>query len=181
MSNSKVPMFSYDQLYRLNKPLSKSLFVEFMNNANSNPDNAILTLAREDREVNGVSYPSLYRLYHLYADEDPTEYTFAMEVFGTWDFWENLACHEQVKVHVERMREENRIRQKSKAVRIIMNESVNPRSKSKFTAAKFLYEQGYVTRNPKGRDTANEDKEEKGKVISLVEQDARRLGLSVVK
>lgn len=174
-----MPMFSYDQLYRLNKPMSKSLFVEFMNNANSNPDNAIMTLARTDREVDGVVYPSLYRLYHLYADEDPTEYTFAMEVFGTWDFWENLACHEHVKVHVERMREENRVRQKSKAVRIIMNESVNPRSKSKFTAAKFLYEQGYVTRNQKV--SKDEDKEEKGKVLSFVEADAKRLGLSIVK
>lgn len=81
-------------------------------------------------------------LYLEYAVDDPTEYTFAQEVFGSWDHWLKIQKNKNVLAFIERCREERDIAIESRAIKQIMDEAES--GKNSFQAAKFLATKGYT-------------------------------------
>ena len=84
-----------------NKILTQSLFLETNQNTTYLP---IFTLKEYDWERDGKFYPSLKKIYLQIAE--PTEYEFAMSIFGSWRIWQRICNNGQVKKEVELWREE---------------------------------------------------------------------------
>ena len=110
-------------------------------------------------------------IYREYCDNDPTEYDFAIHVFGEWEIWEKICSAPSVAPYVEKLRKENQIRQKSKAMKQIMLQSLD----GKYSASKFLFDNNITSKKP----TKAEKKAETGKVVSMVKDDAIRLGIPI--
>ena len=157
-------MFTHNQLHVNNVQMSRALFSDV-----TSSEYNIMSL--EDK-TSGL--PCLRDLYMELTLDDPTEYTFAIEVFNTWDFWENLSTSSVIQPIVDKWRKENMIRQKMIAVRALKQEAAN--GKSKATAAKWLFDNGFTAAKPKDED--------KKKIVSTIdkktEDDMKRLGLKVV-
>lgn len=158
-------MFSHNQLHVNNVPMSRALFIDVLKSEYN-------ILALEDTTT---KYPCLRELYMNLTLNDPTEYTFATEVFNTWEFWEKLSESAIIRPVVDKWRKENMIRQKSLAVQAMKSEAAF--GKSKATAARWLYDNGFTSPKPKG--------EEKKEIVKQVDKDTeadmKRLGLSVIK
>lgn len=109
---------------------------------------------------------------------DPTEYDAAMQLIGNWDHWLVLLDNPVFLKEVEKWRLEVEVKLRSQALRQLMKQSKLPTGTA---AAKWLAEAGFVERNKrKKKDKADDEraaKEAKGKVA----EDAKRLGLTVVK
>lgn len=88
----------------------------------------------------GLYLWSLPKLYNKFGD--PTEFQFAMEVFGDFGLWQKLCSMKTVLPFIEEMRENLKYMMKSKIVAKMMDvvEEGGPRS---FQAAKWLSEQGW--------------------------------------
>lgn len=163
-----------------NRRKTIALFLELGRN-DEDREQAIFTM--KEYEYRGrLSFPKLYRLL---TDEDPTEYTFALEVFDSWDHWLLLCDSPNVRPYIDKLREENIVRQKSKAVRLLAEEVKN-NGKAAFSAAKLLIEKGWMdpeaTRKRVGRPHKSDiakAKEEERKVAQALQSDAARLGLNI--
>tara|TARA_R110000803_G_scaffold94488_1_gene162147 strand:+ start:476 stop:1003 length:528 start_codon:yes stop_codon:yes gene_type:complete len=133
-------MFTRDQLRTsLGVKKGQALWREL--SLQENRDAAIFCLNVYDRD--GVV--SLYRLFQEYAVDDPTEYTFAMAVFGEWAFWADHLCKKTpVKEVIAAWRNEAEVARKSKLVAQITESTYE--DKTKFTASKYLLENGYKAR-----------------------------------
>ena len=158
-------MFTHNQLHVNNVQMSRALFSDV-----TVSEYNILSL--EDK-TSGL--PCLRDLYMKLTLDDPTEYNFAVTVFNTWDFWENLSSSSVIQPVIDKWRKENMIRQKMIAVKSLKKEAAN--GKSKATAAKWLFDNGFTSPRPK--------KEESKKINSLVDKDTeadmKRLGLEVIR
>lgn len=88
----------------------------------------------------GLYLWSLPKLYNKYGD--PTEFDFAMKVFGDFGLWKKLCSMKTVAPYIEEMRENLKYMMKSKIVAKMMDvvEEGGPRA---FQAAKWLSEQGW--------------------------------------
>lgn len=84
--------------------------------------------------------PSLQNLYIQYCTDDPTEMTFAEEVFGYVQVWFNLREVTRLKPHLEDWRKICEEKRKSKAFKTIVNE-VKEDKPGRLQAAKFLIEE----------------------------------------
>lgn len=156
------------------KILSKSLFYELSFN---DSDRTLFTL--KDTEVNGfVSFP---KLYLQYTEDDPTEWTLATEVFTSWAIWETISKTAGLKPYVEELRKQNAIRQKSKAIKSIIKESVD--GKNSFAASKLLLEKDLTDRKMKRLTKAQKAQSdaELEEAKKIVEQDAEIIKLRSVK
>lgn len=158
---------------------TKSLFYEL---SYADPTHVVFTLKDEDVDHNGRTYVSMAKLYRSLVPQDPTEYTFAMAVFGNWHVWEVIREAPQLKPYVTRWRREAEVKIKSEAIAAIATE-MKEGGRSSFTAAKLLLERGWLE-----KDTASKTKqklqekedEEMGKeALSLLSEDAARLGIKV--
>lgn len=147
-----MAIFSTKELYNArNNMLLRDIFCEW------NPE-AILTFNKtgKDGKVN------LFNLYMAHAVDDPSEVTFAEEVFGDLYFWQCLAESGWFKPHVDEWRHLAAIKRKQAAFKSIINE-VKTNGRSAFTAAKYLIEEpwklGSATERKKARkqiaDTAD--------------------------
>lgn len=150
----------------------------FYETTNADKSNVVYTLKNEDHE----GYPSLYRIYMTY--EDPTEYTFAIDNLADWEHWERLLECSWFKEYVTKWRREAEIRQKSKALARVLEESRSG-SKEALNANKYLLEKRWVEKDSpaRGRPSKEEIKKEAEKELrdshtSLHEQ-AERLGIKV--
>ena len=85
-----------------NRWRTKSLFVEFADEPDKYPP--LFTVADEDREIDGQTYLSAKRKYLEYMD--PTEFTFAEAVFGSYSCWEAVCGSPFVKPHIDQWRKE---------------------------------------------------------------------------
>jgi hypothetical protein len=158
---------------------TKSLFYEL---SYADPTHVVFTLKDEDVDHKGRTYMSIAKLYRSLVPQDPTEYTFAMAVFGNWHVWEVIREAPQLKPYVTRWRREAEVKIKSEAIAAIATE-MKEGGRSSFTAAKLLLERGWLE-----KDTASKAKqklqdkedEEMGKeALSLLSEDAARLGIKV--
>lgn len=163
-----MSLFKTDQLYINGRAMNRSLFVEFSGQGNTSDKYTILTLQREDRD----GFPSLYNLYATHCLNDPTEFTFSEKVFGNWDFWVQLSDSPDIKPYVDKWREESRVRTKARALKLIMEDALDDKSKSKFQAAKFLWTEGFIKDQPKKITT-----KDKNNVVDFVGEDMKRLNL----
>lgn len=156
---------------------TKSLFYEL---SYDKPDFVIFTLKDKDLEHKGRTYVSISNLYRSLVPQDPTEYTFAITVFGSWYVWEVIREAPQLKVYVTRWRREADIKIKSEAIMAIAEE-MKTQGRSSFTAAKLLLERGWIEKEPASKAKQKLiDKEEQDMdrhALSLLDEEAERLGL----
>lgn len=156
---------------------TKSLFYEL---SYGNTEHVIFVLKDEDQEVDGKTYVSLAKLYRSLVANDPTEYTFALAVFGYWDIWDTIRNSTQLKPYVKKWKTEVEVKIKSEAIQIIAQEARGA-GRSSFTAAKLLLDRGWLEKEEaskaKAKLAAKEEEEMNKAAIDLMGEDAVRLGL----
>ncbi len=172
-------MYTYEQLKGSNgKPRTKSLFYELSYN---DPVYSLFTLKERDIEAHGKHYVSLQQLYVAMVPNDPTEYEFALTVFGSWEVWKAISSAPQVKAHVARWRAEVEVKVKSEAIKAIAEE-MKSNGRSSFSAAKLLLDKGWLDKDnaavAKSKLKAKENEEQEKAALSILSEDAERLGLN---
>jgi hypothetical protein len=173
-------MFTLDQLKGPNgKVRTKSLFYEL---SYEDPSECLFTLKEQDIEVHGKHLLSLHKLYVSMVPSDPTEYDFAMTIFGSWDVWSAICKSPLVKNHVAKWRNEVEIKVKSQAIQAIAME-MKEGGRSSFSAAKLLLEKGWLDKDnasvAKKKLQAKEEEEQNKQALSFLSEDAERLGIKV--
>lgn len=158
---------------------TKSLFYEL---SYADLTHVIFTLKDVDVVHNNRTYVSMANLYRSLVPQDPTEYTFAMAVFGNWHVWEVIREAPQLKPYITRWRREAEVKIKSEAIAAIATE-MKEGGRSSFTAAKLLLERGWLekdtTSKAKQKLQEKEDEEMGKEALSLLSEDAARLGIKV--
>lgn len=162
----------------MNRYLTKALFIEFESEPGIPTEQyAIYTTQEEDREKNGKTYLSVYRLF--LECNDPTGYTFANKHLGSWYHYQMLMKAPWFKETIDKALLELEVRTRSDALKSIIKDSKNPNSRSQFQASKFLLEKGWVPKDsPVGRPTKERIKEEAEKMVleeQSIEEDASRI------
>jgi hypothetical protein len=151
--------------------LTKALFWE-----ERHPDyTPSFTLKETDREENGVVYPSLKQIYLEYSD--PTEYSFAIEVIGSWEHWQTLCKSFVFRPYIKKWREELEVKLRSEALKAMRETARNEGSKGT-TAAKYLAEKGWEKKagRPSKAEIKRQARIDAG-IHSEIDEDAERLGL----
>lgn len=107
-------------------------------------DKAIFTCSRfhEDK------YIYLPDLYVQYCVDDPSEYDFAMAVFGELEAWERIKKLKFFKKSYDQMVHHADVKRKSKAFKAVINE-VDSGGRSAFTASKFLIDEPWKDKRTK--------------------------------
>lgn len=132
-----------------NQRLTKSLFFE----ESEDKSLVVYTLKDKDHTVDGVVYPSLYRLF--LETEDPTEYQFAVSYLDGWDHWQMLKACTWFKPHYDRWVQELEAKIISRSLARLKAEAASS-SKNAFYANKFLIDRGWIPKgekSPVGRPT----------------------------
>ena len=135
---------------------TKSLFHEY-----SYDDTSSVVFTLKDT---GYALPSgrellpISRLFVESTVQDPTEYTFAMEVFGSWEAWDKIRSGDRrLKAQIEKWRREADVCRKSIAFRSVVEEAQG--GKSAFSASKYLIEETWATKGPDGRSARKQARE----------------------
>lgn len=93
---------------------------------------ALYSLTNTDKEIDGVVYPSLKKLY--LEMEDVTEYEFATTYLVDWPHWQRCCNNSSIKKHIDQWRQELELKLRARALR----EMVAMADKGNFNAAKFI-------------------------------------------
>ncbi len=138
---------------------------------------SVYTLKAEDHTFNGITYPSLRRLY--IETEDPTEYLFATEHLYSWSHWKDLIQCGWFQPHLREWREELEVRLRAKAL-LRMKARAEGDTKDSMQADKLLIAGGWKTEEEKTRGRPSKQKiiEEAEKLFSAdkdVDEDHARL------
>lgn len=154
-----MSMYNLSQLKTENGIIrTKSLFYEL---SYVDPEYALFTLKEEDMVMpNGKPITALSKLYIAFATMDPTEYQFAISVFGSWEVWEKMQLTAPLKKPIEKWRKEAEVKLKSLAFESVVKE-IQENGRSSFTAAKFLINEEWRSKED-GR-TARKDRNTKDK------------------
>lgn len=142
----------------------------------------LFTIKDRDHTVDGVTYPSLKKIYMSYDHIPGFEYEFAMDVFGSWEHWDRLINESAVRKYLKDWRMELEIKLKAKAMSQLIKASRENDPKG-FQAAKYLADSGYRESGKKGRPSKEEVERERkiaAGVSETLAADMERLGLSVV-
>jgi hypothetical protein len=125
-----MSIFTAKDLYnRQNNMLLRDIFMEH------NPE-AMLTLDKNGRE----GKICLFKIYMAHCVDDPSEVTFAEEVFGDLYFWQCLCESVWFQKHITEWRFLAATVRKQQAFKAIINE-VKTNGRSSFSAAKYLIEE----------------------------------------
>ena len=175
-----MPLFTMSQLKGPNgKCRTKSLFYEL---SYYDTTDVIFTTKEHDITVKDKLYVSLQQLFVKMVPHDPTEYEFAQAVFGSWNVWKGISEAPQIKPLVNHWRSEVVVKIKSQAIQAIAEE-MKSNGRSSFSAAKLLLDKGWLDSDTasqaKKKLQAKEQEEENKQALSLLENDAQRLGLKV--
>lgn len=130
-----MPLFSYDDLYieSNNLPRTRALICQYKSDAP-------LSIYRKD--VSGKV--NLYNLYMQFAVDDPSEVSFAENVFGDIVYWkEHMSQDLWFKKHLEIWRMAAAEKRKSLAFANIIKEVKN-NGKSSFSASRYLIEEPWL-------------------------------------
>ena len=121
-------------------------------------------------DVPKEGYLHLKPIFLQFCVEDPTEYDFAIHVFGSWHIWERVCEANSVKYYVDRWRAECDIARKRTAFKAIIKEA--RQGKTPTAAARYLIEEPW-----KGRTKAAKEKtkETATQAYSSVTSDIERL------
>jgi len=101
--------------------------------------------------------------------EDPTDYTFAMLVFGSWQAWERMRKSKELQGRmINRWRDELTVRLMSKGLRGVISEVGK---KGSLGASKYLIEEGWLPNKEKptgyGRPSKRRIRQEANKLIQV--------------
>jgi hypothetical protein len=142
-----------------------SLFYE----TNTSTEEPVFTL----KPVDTKGYISMKRLYLEYSD--PTEYSFAVAVLGSWEHWQRLSNCDWFQKYLEEWRSELEIKLRSEATREMYEQAM----KGNRDAAKWIADRGWDKRKA-GRPTKEEVESERIKAARISDgltEDAARIGL----
>jgi hypothetical protein len=129
------------------KLLSVGLFRETSNDTEA----AVFCLNSEGNKTQ----PSLYQIYRQY--DDPTEYTFAMEVFGEFRAWKQISENPRIKPWVDSWREEMEARIRSEGIEQLRKQAENGST----AAARWIGEAGWKPKKTGPKPKAEAEKEER--------------------
>lgn len=186
--SNTLPLVDVRNRYR-----TRSLFFETYNSDRLDPDiyYPIWTLKDRDFEIKPINtiyrpdrnnkLPSLRNIYLSY--DDPTEYTFAEKVFGSWEHWQVVSRTADIKDEVERWRNEMKVRIESEAFRAARAIASTGEGMLALQAAKWLH-QAVQPKNTKGRPSKKDVEAEAKKLVrEKVDQveDRARIGIEIVE
>ena len=145
------------------------------------------TTQREDVVIKGKLLYSLPKLYLSLVPSDPTEYEFAMSVFGSWEVWDKMRTNSSVKKEYIKWKNEAEVKIKSEALKVIIGEAKTIGGKNAYSAAKFLQAKGWevassptdLKQSQQRKDKQLKDKEQDAEALTLLQEDANRLGISI--
>lgn len=127
-----MPICTPEQLYNASGTASLRPLVKEW----ATDEGAIFTLAKTNKD----GYISLGKLFVQFTVDDPTEATFAEEVFGDISYWLRVREMSLLRLHLRDWREQADILRKKEAFKAVMTE-VKTNGRSSFTAARFLIEE----------------------------------------
>lgn len=130
------------------KYITQGLFIDFKYSDKF----AVYCLASEDKEYDGVLYPSLKRLY--LEMEDVTEYEFASTHLAGWDHWQKICGNAVLRIDIDKWRDELELKMKAIAAKAM----VKAAREGDLTAAKWLSVNGW--QGARGRPSKAELKAE---------------------
>lgn len=155
-----MPLMTRDQMYNVsNQAILRPFIWEFFGQFEK--DKPIFSLYKEDG-YEGTH--SLRKLYMQYCVEDPTEVTFAEQVFGDVHYWLIIREQKFIEDALKQYRREADVRRKALAFKSIVKE-VKSNGRSAFTAAKFLIDEPWA----QGNSVAEKKKIAKGKAETTQE------------
>lgn len=126
--------------------------------------NAQYTIKTYDSIFEGVTYPSLRRLY--VELEDPTEYLFAETYLDGWDHWKKLSSASFFQSYLQEWREELDVRLKAKAL-VRIRKRAEESSRDGLAADKILLTGGWKSpeKDKVGRPTKQKIQEEADRLV----------------
>lgn len=142
--------------------ITQSLFLE----NGYNTEFAVYTLTDEDKEYQGVVYPSLRRLYLECLD--PTEYTFATKYLWGWEHWLRICDNSLMTQPIEQWREELEVRLRSIAITSIVASAPDS-----YNAAKWVADGSWQSQ--RGKAAQKRAKRIREKVAQKVDEDSDRV------
>lgn len=142
---------------------TKGLFYE----TSTDPTTVIFTLKINDH----AGYRSLRQLYLENVVDDPTEYKFAIAVFGDVTYWNRLQRAPFLQDHITEWRRAADVERKSVAFSAIVDE-VKSKGRNALSAAKYLIEEPWKGR---GKEVRKASKETSNQAIDLFKEDLERL------
>jgi hypothetical protein len=151
--------------------ITQGLFIDF----NYNDKYAVYCLSDTDKDYNGVTYPSLRRLY--LEMQDVTEYEFATTHLHGWEHWQRILGNAILREHVEKWREELELKMQAVAVKAMLSKA----AQGDFNAAKWLAAKGWL--GQRGRPSKAElekERRQREKLAAETKDDSARI-LSLVK
>lgn len=102
--------------------------------------------------------PDLVHLPPIFLEltvDDPSEFTFAEYVFGSYAHWQQIVESTWMQPFIEEWRMEADVKRKSNAFKQIYKEATNPAGKSSYSAAKYLIEEPWVDKREKRNKERN--------------------------
>jgi len=150
--------------------LTKGLFVEY--SYEGKESKPVYTLAREDKEVDGVLYPSLYRLYM--ECDDITEAVFVSRYMLDARQWEMISSGSLFKEEIQNWRNDLKLKKLGRLVEELELDAVSD-SRSSKSSAKFLIERVYGLPKRSGRPSNSPAKTDSKDSQHAVERDYERL------
>lgn len=128
----------------------------------------------KDHDPGGL--PSIKRAF--VTSEDPTGYTTAMDLLGSWEHWNKLFSTKKFKEELDKWKEEQDVRIRSKAIKALKETALSEGSKGT-SAARYLADGGYLGKSTRGRpskeEVTRERKIQAGIVNELAEDEERIL------
>ena len=124
---------------------TKGLFYE----VSTDPTTVIFTLKNDDHK----GYRSLRKLYLEYCVDDPTEYNFAIAVFGDVAYWNKLKRSPILADYLPEWERTSTIERKSVAFSNLVGE-VRKDGRNAFQAAKYLIEEPWKGRTKAAKEEA---------------------------
>lgn len=156
-----MTVFNYNDLFvgSKNHLVTKGLFYDTYEPWRGNSEEYCKAyFERKNADKDGWEGIVIEDLYFQYCKVDPSEYTFAVEVFGSMKTWERISKSPILNTVLTDWRNEIAQYHKASALKSIIREAKD--GKSKFSAAKWLYENGFIKEKPSKKQKENPEHEE---------------------
>lgn len=145
-----MSMFTRDKLVGSNgKARTTSLYHETLL-PKQNPDYVLFTVGDNPK----AGLVNLRSLYVSLCKDDPTEYLFAMTVFGDMELFYKHRNHPVLSTYYDKFQKEADIARKAEAFKTIIEEARAPEGKNRMQASRFLIEEPWK----KGTQETSKDK-----------------------
>lgn len=159
-----MPLLTKNQrLHNGTHLVTTNLFWEIM----KNKDKAVFSIA-ETPSGYGATLIPFRDLYLKYTVDDPTEYTFAIEVFGSWYQWERICSNKKMADYLAKIRRERDVLIESNSIKEVFKQA----NDGNYQAAKFLVTKGY---DVKEAEKIAPSRRKKTKTVTTEDEDLERI------